>query len=425
MPFLSELLNAPVLDRRHERIGKVAEVLASPTLPYPTVSGITISSGKATWRVPWGEVAQLNARETQLNVDRQELAADVSSPADRDLRLMRDVLDKQIVDVDGVRLVRANDLHLTQHNGHMHVMGIDVSGKALIRRLGMGALAQRVASRLPDTMISWENVEAVTTGSSAVRLKVSGRTLATVHPADLASVVDQLPVAEGSALMEALDTETAADTMEEVAPERQVSLLQGMESGKAADILEAMGPDDAADVLGDMADAKAEELLNLMEAPEAREVQELLGYPEDSAGGIMTTDYLAAPEDLTAQAAIDELRAKKSPVEMAYYVYVVQDRESERLVGVVTLHDLILADPASPLRSVMAANPIAVNVHDHQHDVARVIGRYNLMAVPVVNDEYRLQGIVTVDDAIDILLPTAWKKRLPRVFARPTSAAAV
>ncbi len=416
MPYLSELLNAPVVDTYHERIGKVIDVIATPTSPYPTVSGITVSSGRATWRVPWGDISQLDGKTTVLTVGRSRLTVDHLPLPEHDLRLVHDVLDKQIVDVDGLRLVRANDLQLTNHYGHLHVMGIDVSGKALIRRLGMGALAQRVASRLPDTMISWDDVESVTSGTSAIRLRVPGRSLATVHPADLAAVVDQMPVAEGSALMEALDPETAADTLEEVTPERQVSLLQGMESGKAADILEAMGPDDAADVLGDMAGAKAEELLNLMEAPEAQEVQELLGYQEDSAGGIMTTDYLAVAVDLTAQATIDELRATKRIVEMAYYVYVVDDHVSEQLVGVVSLHALIMADPAAPLRNVMTANPITVNVNDHQNDVARVIARYNLLSVPVVDNANRLQGVVTVDDAIDILLPTAWKKRLPRVF---------
>lgn len=419
MPFVSELLNAPVFDATRERIGKVTDVLVQATSPYPTVSSIEVSVGRSPQLIPWTLIRDFGPKEVSVSVTRSHIQGDGSAVFAGQIRLVRDVLDKQILDSEGSRLIRANDLQLARHNGSVHLVGIDVSGKALIRRLGLGPLARRVAQRMPDTVISWDDVDQIGAGGAPVRLKVSGRTLATVHPADLAALVDQLSVDEGRALVQALDTETAADTLEEVAPERQVSLLQEMESGRAADILEAMGPDDAADVLGDMADAKARELLGLMEGPEAREVRELLGYPEDSAGGIMTTDYLAVPQRMTAQETIDELRANRAPAEMAYYVYVLEDREGERLTGVVSLRELILADPARPLTEVMRHNPITVTVRDDQHDVARLIAKYNLLAVPVIDDKHRLQGVVTVDDAIDILLPTAWKKRLPRVFARP------
>ena len=422
MPFVSELLNAPVFDAVRERLGKVTDVLVQATTPYPTVSSIEVSAGRSPQLIPWTLIRDFGPKEVALTVSRDQVPSDRSTAAPQgQIRLVRDVLDKQILDSEGSRLIRANDLQLARHNGSVHLVGIDVSGKALIRRLGLGPLARRVAQRMPDTVISWDDVDQIGAGGAPVRLKVSGRTLATVHPADLAALVDQLSVDEGRAFVQALDTETAADTLEEVTPERQVSLLQEMESGRAADILEAMGPDDAADVLGDMADAKARELLGLMEGPEAREVRELLGYPEDSAGGIMTTDYLAVPQRMTAQETIDELRANRAPAEMAYYVYVLEDREGERLTGVVSLRELILADPARPLTEVMRHNPITVTVRDDQNDVARLIAKYNLLAVPVVDDEHRLQGVVTVDDAIDILLPTAWKKRLPRVFARPAA----
>lgn len=417
MPFLSELMNAPVLDMNHERVGKVTDVLVRPTLPYPTVSSVDVHTGRGVVTVPWSAVNRFGPSEVVLSVPRSDVKSNGNAGNDGQVRLVRDVLDKQILDADGSRLIRANDLQLTRHNGSVHLVGIDISGKALIRRLGLGPLARKVAARMPDTLISWDDVDQIG-GGAPVRLKVSGRSLAKVHPADLAALVDQLSVDEGRALVQALDTETAADTLEEVTPERQVSLLQDMESGRAADILEAMGPDDAADVLGDMADAKAQELLGLMEAPEAQEVQELLGYPEDSAGGIMTTDYLAVPEQMTAQETIEELRANRAPAEMAYYVYVLADRAGERLVGVVSLRELILANPQAILTDVMTRNLITVNVRDHQNDVARVIAKYNLLAVPVVDNDNRLQGVVTVDDAVDILLPTAWKKRLPRVFAR-------
>ncbi|MCL4508669.1 MAG: CBS domain-containing protein [Chloroflexi bacterium] len=425
MTFLSQLMNAPVFDARHDRIGKVLDVGVTASEQYPLVSSLTIGTGKSGITVPWTVVGDCSDQSIILTVPRDRLAGFAGASDPKEVRLVRDVLDKQILDIEGSRVVRANDLQLEQHNSAVHLVGIDVSGKAIIRRLGLGPLARKLAERLPDTVISWNVVDQFGSHGAPVRLKVSGRALATVHPADLATLVDQLPVDQGSAFVQALDPATAAETMEEVDPERQVSLLQQMESDRAADILEAMKPDDAADVLGDLPDSKQRELLSLMEAPEAREVQELLGYPEDSAGGIMTTECLTFPQHLTAEDVMDQLRKTRAPTEMAYYLYIVDSESDDRLVGVVSLKELILAQPQSPLHTFMTRHPIAVNVHDHQNDVARVIAKYNLLAVPVVDDRGALQGVVTVDDAIDVLLPTAWKKRLPRVFARPPLPSAV
>ncbi len=270
---------------------------------------------------------------------------------------------------------------------------------------------------MPDRIIAWQDVDRVEPSSLSIRLKVSHRDLARMHPADLAAIVEQLTVHEGAAFVESLDAETAADTMEEVQPDVQVSLLQDMDSERAADILERMGPDDAADVLGDMSNAKARELLDLMETEESQEVLELLGYPEDSAGGIMTTEYLVVAENQTARQAMDYIRTSAPHAEMAYYIYVVRDMESELLAGVVSLRQLIVADPKARIGDFMKRDVISVSVRDHQGDVAQVIAKYNLLAVPVVDGRRKLLGIVTVDDAIDILLPTAWKKRLPRMFS--------
>jgi Mg/Co/Ni transporter MgtE len=214
-----------------------------------------------------------------------------------------------------------------------------------------------------------------------------------------------------------MDDETVAEALEEVAPEKQVSLLQEMTSARAADILEEMDPDDAADVLGDMSEEKQLELLREMEPEERVEVRELLGYPEYSAGGIMTTEYLAVPVTYSAAQAMERLRAEANEVDVIDYMYVVTDMESEELLGVLSLRDLIVSRPETPVSQLMKEDPVSLRTEDDQEHAARVIAKYNLLAVPVVDAQNRLQGIVTVDDAIDIILPTAWKKRLPRVFA--------
>ena len=204
--------------------------------------------------------------------------------------------------------------------------------------------------------------------------------------------------------------------MEEMEPDTQVEVLEDLEPARAADILEEMSPDDAADLVADLSESARDEILALMEREEAAEVEQLLGYPEDTAGGIMTTEFVSIPAHLDAAATIDRLRELEPDAETIYYVYVTDD--DGRLVGVLSLRDLIVAPPHTPISEVMIREPVAVGVLADQDEVAEVVAHYNLLAVPVVDDEGRLAGIVTVDDAIDTVLPTAWKKRLPRLFAR-------
>jgi magnesium transporter len=193
-------------------------------------------------------------------------------------------------------------------------------------------------------------------------------------------------------------------------------VLEDLEPARAADILEEMSPDDAADLVADLSDETREEILALMEREEAAEVRGLLGYAEDTAGGIMTTEFVAIPESLTAAETIERLRELEPDAETIYYVYVTG--EDGRLVGVLSLRDLIVARPEQRIADVMIREPVAVGVDADQDEVAQVVARYNLLAVPVVDADGHLAGIVTVDDAIDTILPTAWKRRLPRLFAR-------
>jgi magnesium transporter len=205
--------------------------------------------------------------------------------------------------------------------------------------------------------------------------------------------------------------------MEEMEPDTQVEVLEDLARERAADILEEMSPDDAADLVADLDQDVRDDILRYMEPTEAEEVRELLAYPEDSAGGIMTTAYIAVGAHVTAGGAIDLLREWEPDAETIYYVYVTDD--DGRLVGVLSLRDLIVAPPDREIAQVMIREPVVVDVLADQDRVAEVVAHYNLLAVPVIDDEGRLAGIVTVDDAIDTVLPTSRKKRLPRPFARP------
>jgi CBS domain-containing protein len=337
---------------------------------------------------------------------------------DEDLFLGRQVLDRQIIDINGHRVVRVNDLQLAPTDGRLRLVSVDVGAPALLRRLGLEEPAERLAGlvgrELPHRMIPWCDIDPLESGPSGVRLRVPAEDIARLHPADIAEIVSSLDQRHGGAFLAEVDPETAADAISEVEPHLQVSVLEAMDADRAADILEEMDPDDAADVLGEMTRERADALLAAMEPDEAAEVRGLLAYPEDSAGGIMTTEYVAVSPDLNASEVVAHLRRSADALDEVYHVYVVD--AGRRLQGVFTLRELIVAAPDA--RVAEFARPATVRAHllDSQEEVARLIAKYNLLAVPVVDEEERLCGMVTVDDAIDVILPVAWKKRLPRIF---------
>lgn len=418
MAYVSDLLDKPVADVEGEPIGKLDDIIASihGDMPHPVVVAIAVKRSKDTLLVPIADVAVLIAPAIPLNKRLQDIVP--YQPGEHDMYLAMDVLDKQLIDTNGMRVVRVNDLELARVNGHFYVANVDIGGLGLMRRVGIARMAQKVAERLklklPPTVISWDDVELLP-GEIAMRLKVPSDRIAELHPADLAEILSDLSRAESSRLLETLDVETLADTLEEVEPDFQASLVETMPDEKVADILEEMAPDEAADLLAELPEGRSQDLLNLMEDEEAKDVRKLLTYPEDSAGGIMTTDYITIRPDLTAEQTIAFLRDTAEEVETIIYVYVVD--EADHLVGAFTLQDLVLAKPQAQAAAFMRKRLVSVKPDTSQDDVAQIVSKYNLFAVPVVDGEGCLHGIVTADDALDKIIPTAWKKRLPRLYS--------
>jgi magnesium transporter len=421
--FLTEILGAEVIDVRQRRTGAVRDLTVRVQEPYPLVTGLIVSKRRQL-AIPWTEVRTFAAatREVALRSTREEVE---SRPADPDeIWLARDVLDKQVVDTDGRRVVRVNDLQLVESAGGLLLVGADIGIRGILRRLGLEGLAKRLARvfgrDLPMALVSWEVVDPLSAAhdagtrasADAVRLRISGRRIARLHPADIADIVEELGAKERKTVFDTLTEEIAADTLEEMELEDQVSVIEHMDSERASEILEEMPPDEVADILSELPNERAEQLLSLMEKGEAEDVKELLAYEEDTAGGLMTTEYVAVSEDLTAQGCIEELRRMEPDAESVYYVFVI-DAE-EHLKGVLSLRDLIVAQPDQPISSIMIRDVIAVHPHDDVKTVAAVLSKYNLLSVPVVDDEFRIQGLVTVDDALDAVLPESVKRKLPR-----------
>jgi CBS domain-containing protein len=418
MLFLSQAIGRPVLDGNGEAIGTVADLIVAVGDRYPPVTGLVVATDRRLIFLPWSSVASFDLAGAKLATSNIDIAKFQQRP--NEIRLKDDLMDKQIVDIDGRKVVRVNDLRLDEIEGKLHLVAVDVGTSGLLRRLGIEGPYRTVARNLripvPERYIDWEDVDPVETSIASIKLRVPHQGLAELHPADLATIIDQLAPKDRVGVLAALDDEAAADVFEEMEPETQVDVLEDLEPARAADILEEMSPDDAADLVQDLSDESREEILALMEHDEARELGELLAYPEDTAGGMMTTEHVAVAESLTAQQTIDELRKLEPNAETIYYVYVID--EHERLVGVLSLRDLIVAPPETPISKVMIAEPVSVHVLDDEDAVAEVVAHYNLLAVPVTDADGHLEGIVTVDDAMDAILPDAWRKRLPKLAER-------
>jgi CBS domain-containing protein/sporulation protein YlmC with PRC-barrel domain len=411
MIFLSDFLNAEVVDVHQHRVGDVRDLVVVMTDPFPRVTGVILKHNPVR-SIDWAVVRSWDNKELSLKV-----AADGLQPHTRlenELWLSRQVLDKQIVDMDGRRVVRVNDLQLSQVEGALLLVGVDIGSRGLMRRIGLEGLGRRLVSTLgldwPQKLISWEAVDPVKSDVNSVKLRIAHTKLAKLHPADIADIVHELSPEDRSAVFAALSDEKAADTLEEIdEPQMQASILERLDVERASDILEAMAPDEAADLLADMPRERAQQLLQKMEEDEAEDVEELLSYREDTAGGLMTTEYVAVLHSLTAQQAIDRLRQLEPNAESIYYVFVVD--EEEHLLGVLSLRDLIVAKPDTPIRDFMIRNVISVGLDAGPREIAEIMAKYNLLAVPVVDEHNRIQGIVTVDDVMDRVMPARADRR--------------
>jgi magnesium transporter len=422
MLYLSQAIGRPVRDQHGEPIGTVADLIVAIGDRYPPVTGIVVKTNGREIFLHWNSVTALDATGATLGTSAIDITKFQQRP--NEIRLKLDLVDRQIVDIDGRKVVRVNDLRLDEVEGSLHLVAVDVGASGLLRRLGIEGpwrtIAHGLRREVPEKYIDWEDVDPVERTIASVKLRVPHKGLAELHPADLATIIDQLSRSDRVGVIASLNDEAAADAIGEMEPETQVDILEDLEPARAADILEEMDPDEAADLVADLSDESRVEILGLMEKEEADEVQELMTYAEDTAGGIMTTEFVAVPATLTAAETIDRLRELEPNAETIYYVYVTDP--DGRLVGVLSLRDLIVAKPNVPISTVMFDEPVAVQTDASQEEVTDVVARYNLLAVPVVDEEGRLEGIVTVDDAIDTLLPQPSKRRIPRLFSRSGAA---
>jgi flagellar motility protein MotE (MotC chaperone) len=422
MPALSftQLRHRLLLDPQGAIVGRLEDLVVLALGARPQVTKLCLRRpDREEWILPWDLVADLPA-DVRAPVRLRSAAADLAPAPLRpdEMRLAKNVLDKRVVDTARKKVVRVNDIELEEREGRLHVTGVEGGLRGLLRHLKSERLAERLAAlvgaSLPREVVPWEVLDPLETELTRAKRQAVYTKLAKLHPADIADIMEELNPSERAAILAALDEATAAEAITEAEPEVQASVVQMMEPEKAADILEEMEPDEAADILHDLSEAKAEELLETMEPEEAQEVEELLEHEEDTAGGLMTTEHVAFAPTLTVAEAIRRIREEAREAETIYYLYVTDPQE--KLLGVLSLRELILADPGQRLEQIMHPEVISVRPETGLREVAELQTKYNLLALPVVGGEGEILGIITVDDVLNLILPMIWKKRAVKKF---------
>jgi magnesium transporter len=421
MPFvaefhLSEVLGKNVVNQFGRTVGALWDFVIVPGQKYPAVTRLLLKRRNQVFEVPVENLNLLNRFVITVTLAEQGLSQ--YSERDEDILVKRHILDKQILDVNGAKVVRVNDLKLGDADGSVCVLGIDVGPNGVLRRIDGGRLVQKALTALnrpiKDQTIGWAFLQTIDPHLKNLTLNVARKQLGELHPSDLAQIVTDIPTEDGTALLSSVDEELAGEALHEMPSEVREKILKEMDREVLSDILEEMPPDEAADILGDMSEETSSEILSLMEKEDAMEVADLLSYDEDTAGGLMTSEYLDFSPDTTVDEVLANMRLMAPDVEFIYYLYVT-DRE-DRLLGVLTLKKLLTSPLRIKLDEIMTRNVKFVRPDTDRKEVAEMISKYDLIAVPVIGDDDTLRGIIMIDDIFDVLVPNPTRKRRKGTF---------
>jgi magnesium transporter len=404
--YFTEIQGLKVYDRKGRRIGRVEDAALVPLIDPARVDRYLVGGGWAWLTVRWDQIQS-------ISLDGVYLKDEVLTPYHEDeylLRIGRDLLDQQIIDVNGRKVVRVNDITFerNQVNGQdvLRVLEVDIGLRSIFRRILQGWVprkwVRRLQTRITPNSIRWEFCNIVEPDPQRrLRLNISHQRLEKLHPADLADIVEELGPEERGAILEAIDSEVAADALSEIEPKMQASILESLDAEKAADIVEEMAPDEAADLLAELGEETSEEILQEMDTEPKTEVRELLEYEEDSAGGMMNTQYVALDDSATVADAMAALKANEELLESLNTLFLI-DRDG-KLTGAVALGRLFVASPGTPLRQLAAGTLIKVSADEKQDRVTELFDKYNILTLPVLDEEGRLAGVITADDIISVL----------------------
>lgn len=408
--YLSRVIGQKVFDNNGNFIGIVKDLLvdsdsSTHTSGRPLVNGIKIRKKKkiSFYSFQYFQIEKTNGKVKVLCNQLVELQAE---SLNNNLNLVEAILDQQIVDLNGRKLVRVNDVRLVFTTNGTFAVAVDIGVEGLLRRIGIVKPIRFILSvfgkNIPAKFILWEDVEAIDFSNQNIKLSKSYSKLQTLHPSDLADIIEDLGRKASADVFSSLDEEKAADVLEELEPDTQIHIVESLSIEKAADVLDKMPADEVADILDALEQEKAEQLLNEMEEDASQEVRELLDYPDNSVGSIMSTELLSFNENITVEAVLKELRDKKPDVETLYNLFYTD--KDDVLIATFSLRDLVISSPDARITQIMKPSPVHLHHYQKIDEIAEIVSKYNLLAIPVVDSKNVLQGMVVIDDVIEDLI---------------------
>jgi CBS domain-containing protein len=404
--YLSELIGLNVFDTKGRRIGTLKDAALVPLIDPVRVDRYLVGAGPGWLSIRYDQIAEITTGGINLK-------SEILTPYHSDeymLRTVRDLLDQQIIDAQGRKVVRVNDVtFLKEREGNcnvLHILEIDIGLRSILRRVLQGVVPppviRKLQSRIPTNSIRWEFCNILESDPQRrIRLNISNRLLEGMHPADLADIVEDLGHEDRQAIFNTIDNETAADLLSEVEPDVQTRIIESLNTEKAADILEEMEPSEAADLLNELEEERSEEILHEMSPEEKEEVEDLLDFRDDTAGGLMNTSFLTLPEDATVAEAMAELKKNEDILEYLHSIFLVDSEE--HLKATVPLARLFFAPGETPLKEFATDPLLSVPSEEKQDRIAEMFDRYNLLSLPVVDEDNRIIGVITVDDVVALL----------------------
>ena len=423
MFYLSSMLGRPVYDSAGEKLGVVSDLAISTGEVFPRITSLAFKGpGRTPFMISWRKyVADFTEDEVTLNTESYNIRFSYLQPTE--VLLARDLLDQQIVDTQGMKIVRVNDLKLSPSGTQLRLLGAEVGIRGILRQLhplferavvGVSGLFHK---KIDEKIIAWNYMDLLDRDLSKVKLSVTHKRLDELHPADVADILEQLDPKQRAEVFKHLDEARSAEVIAELEDDVQAETLDDLDDRQVSSMLGQMDPDDAADIIRDLPYEKAETLLRLMGVEDAAEIRALLGYREDTAGGMMTTQFVAMSETSTVRDTVEVLRGLDEDFPTVHFVYVLEE-DTEKLVGVLSMRTLLLAHREQQLHEIMYDEMLTISPDDPEEEVADDIAKYDMVALPVVDESGRMLGLVTVDDALDVIEESTESEKTTNLWLR-------
>ncbi len=413
--YLSNILGKYVYDEMNYCIGKLEDIYVTTEYGYPRAIGYKIKNGREIENFEFRtiDVFKDNGKYTIRVVQVKDII-----PRKYSYLLSKNLLDKDIVDVDGKKIVRVADLRMIKSGGYITVIGVEAGPLAIARKMGIEGIAEKICKMMNKNpkrnTLSWESVQSLEMVASSLKLTTPYNKLSKLHPADIAEIIEDLSPEDRVKVIDGLDIDLASDTLEELENDISQEILRDLSEGKAKELLDLMPNDEIANMLDDMDEEATNKVLVNLDDDDENEIRDLMKYEDEVVGNIMNTDYISFNIDITANETINILRELKPEKEILHYIYIVDGYE--RLLGIISLRDLIMANPDSKLKSIMDTQIFKVSDSDEIEMAIAMAVKYDLYSVPVVDEDEKLCGIVVMGDIIDQVLSPSWKRRIKKII---------